>query len=170
MTDKFPGFHTPRPNLIRTEHPSIQMIKDLRTRAGIRRKAKGRKSVEEGQPDRLADQLEAAADMLEKATDSSIEGWTAAEMHEDRAEKAETQSEKYRAISLALSRDKMKVISAYEDERSERALDIKALREVTDPDPCSFDHNGNCQAHGISNPCETAIARERIAKWDKLTE
>lgn len=37
----------------------------LRTRAGIRRTAKGRKSVEEGKPDRLADLLDEAADKID---------------------------------------------------------------------------------------------------------
>ena len=37
----------------------------LRTRAGIRRTAKGRKSVEEGKPDRLADLLDEAANALD---------------------------------------------------------------------------------------------------------
>lgn len=37
----------------------------LRTRATIRRKAKGRKSVQEGKPDRLADLLDEAASRIE---------------------------------------------------------------------------------------------------------
>lgn len=46
--------------------PYTEIISDLRKRAEIRRNAKGRKSVEEGQPDRLADQLEEAANAIEK--------------------------------------------------------------------------------------------------------
>lgn len=38
----------------------------LRKRAEIRRTAVGRKSVEEGRPDRIADILEEAADEIEK--------------------------------------------------------------------------------------------------------
>jgi hypothetical protein len=37
------------------------IVEKLMIRAQIRRQAKGRKSVEEGQPDRLADLLEEAA-------------------------------------------------------------------------------------------------------------
>jgi hypothetical protein len=37
----------------------------LRIRANIRRTAKGRKSVEEGKPDRLADLLDEAANALD---------------------------------------------------------------------------------------------------------
>jgi chromosome segregation ATPase len=39
---------------------------NLRKRAQIRRKAKSRKSVEEGKPDRLANQLDEAADEIDK--------------------------------------------------------------------------------------------------------
>jgi hypothetical protein len=42
------------------------LIEKLRIRAAIRRQAKGRKSVEEGKPDRLADLLEEAADRIEQ--------------------------------------------------------------------------------------------------------
>ncbi len=45
------------------------MIERLQTRAKIRRKAKGRKSVEEGKPDRIADVLEEAATGLIKAAE-----------------------------------------------------------------------------------------------------
>ena len=38
----------------------------LRKRAEIRRQIKGRKSVEEGKPDRIADLLEEAADEIER--------------------------------------------------------------------------------------------------------
>lgn len=38
----------------------------LRKRAEIRRQIQGRKSVEEGKPDRIADLLEEAADEIEK--------------------------------------------------------------------------------------------------------
>lgn len=51
----------------------------LRNRAAIRRKAKGRKSVEEGKPDRLSDQLDEAADRieaLEKALAFYANPWT----------------------------------------------------------------------------------------------
>ena len=44
------------------------LVERLRTRATIRRQAKGRKSVEEGKPDRLADLLDEAAKEIETST------------------------------------------------------------------------------------------------------
>lgn len=41
------------------------LIENMRERARIRRQASTRKSVQEGKPDRISDQLEAAADELE---------------------------------------------------------------------------------------------------------
>lgn len=41
---------------------------------------------------------------------------------------------------------------------------VDALEAVLDPDPCWLDHNGNCQAHFVSNPCEVAAARALIAR------
>ena len=42
------------------------LVYRLRKRAEIRRKIPGRKSVQEGQPDRIADILEEAADEIER--------------------------------------------------------------------------------------------------------
>ena len=42
------------------------LIFRLRERARIRRQIPGRKSVQEGQPDRLADLLDEAADVIEQ--------------------------------------------------------------------------------------------------------
>lgn len=42
------------------------LVYRLRKRAEIRRKIPNRKSVQEGQPDRIADLLEEAADYIEK--------------------------------------------------------------------------------------------------------
>jgi len=44
----------------------------LRKRAEIRRQIQGRKSVEEGKPDRIADLLEEAANEIEKLTPKNI--------------------------------------------------------------------------------------------------
>jgi hypothetical protein len=44
------------------------LIFRLRKRAEIRRQIQGRKSVEEGKPDRIADLLEEAANEIEKLT------------------------------------------------------------------------------------------------------
>ena len=46
--------------------PDQDLIYRLRERARIRRQIPGRKSVQEGIPDRLADLLDEAADALEK--------------------------------------------------------------------------------------------------------
>jgi hypothetical protein len=45
--------------------------------------------------------------------------------------------------------------------RAEQAAAI--LRDLVDPDPCYFDHNGYCQAHGCSPPCAHARARDHLA-------
>jgi hypothetical protein len=42
------------------------LVYRLRKRAEIRRQIQGRKSVEEGKPDRIADLLEEAADEIER--------------------------------------------------------------------------------------------------------
>lgn len=46
------------------------------------------------------------------------------------------------------------------------ALDevLDALEGMDDDEPCRIDHNGNCQAHGINQPCDNAIARGILAK------
>ena len=45
--------------------PEHSLVYRLRERARIRRQIPGRKSVQEGKPDRIADLLEEAADALE---------------------------------------------------------------------------------------------------------
>lgn len=45
--------------------PEQSLVYRLRERARIRRQIPGRKSVQEGKPDRIADLLEEAADALE---------------------------------------------------------------------------------------------------------
>jgi hypothetical protein len=49
------------------EHMSDDLVCRLRKRAEIRRQIPDRKSVQEGQPDRIADLLEEAADALEES-------------------------------------------------------------------------------------------------------
>lgn len=44
------------------------LVYRLRKRAEIRRQIPGRRSVEQGQPDRIADLLEEAADEIERLT------------------------------------------------------------------------------------------------------
>ena len=48
------------------QHANEDLVYRLQKRAEIRRQAKGRKSVEEGKPDRIADLLEEAAAEIEK--------------------------------------------------------------------------------------------------------
>lgn len=45
---------------------SLKLVEDLRTRAKIRREIPNRKSVQNNEPDRIADQLDQAANALEK--------------------------------------------------------------------------------------------------------
>lgn len=47
------------------------LVYRLRKRAEIRRQIQGRKSVEEGKPDRIADLLEEAANEIERLSQSS---------------------------------------------------------------------------------------------------
>lgn len=47
------------------------LVYRLRKRAEIRRQIQGRKSVEEGKPDRIADLLEEAANEIERLRESS---------------------------------------------------------------------------------------------------
>ena len=39
---------------------------------------------------------------------------------------------------------------------------LVGLTTDEDDDPCWFDHNGNCLAHFITNPCEMAFARKAL--------
>jgi hypothetical protein len=55
------------------------LVYRLRKRAEIRRQIPDRKSVQEGQPDRIADLLEEAADALEKREWVGLTGEEAAE-------------------------------------------------------------------------------------------
>jgi hypothetical protein len=50
------------------------LVYRLRKRAEIRRQIPGRKSVQEGKPDRMAALLDEAADEIEKLREE-IEGW-----------------------------------------------------------------------------------------------
>ena len=37
---------------------------------------------------------------------------------------------------------------------------LRLIEEFTDPDPCSYDHNGSCQAHSLhEKPCPHEIAQ-----------
>lgn len=52
-------------------------------------------------------------------------------------------------------------LAAVRDEELERLREL--IRELHDPDPCRFDHHGNCQAHDLGNPCAHARAQEILA-------
>jgi hypothetical protein len=49
------------------------IVERLRIRAAIRRRIPGRKSVQEGKPDRLADLLDEAADEIERLRQAGTE-------------------------------------------------------------------------------------------------
>lgn len=51
------------------------LVYRLKKRAEIRRQIPGRKSVEEGKPDRLADLLDEAAEIIERYRDAEAERW-----------------------------------------------------------------------------------------------
>ena len=51
----------------------VDLIFRLRERARIRRQISTRKSVQEGKPDRIADLLEEAADVIEQLTKEKYE-------------------------------------------------------------------------------------------------
>jgi hypothetical protein len=60
---------------------SDDLVYRLRKRAEIRRQIPDRKSVQEGQPDRIADLLEEAADAFESAKERGWVGLTDEEIH-----------------------------------------------------------------------------------------
>ena len=44
-------------------------------------------------------------------------------------------------------------------------LEEKAAKVLAWLGPCDhYDHNGNCQSHGVANPCEVAILREAVER------
>ena len=47
---------------------------------------------------------------------------------------------------------------------------LEAAKAVLDPDPCHYDHDGDCQAHGITNPCEQKLLRDAIAKAEESND
>lgn len=52
------------------------------------------------------------------------------------------------------------------DRITAQAAEIERLREalegLVDDEPCWKDHHGYCQAHGLNDPCEMAIARQAL--------
>ncbi|WP_280466781.1 hypothetical protein [Nocardia cyriacigeorgica] len=51
----------------------------------------------------------------------------------------------------------------------------RLVRDFTDPDECSFDHHGGCQAHGYlslepGELCPHAEAKQMIAEWETNTD
>lgn len=47
------------------------------------------------------------------------------------------------------------------------------IDDLTDPDPCEFDHHGYCQAHGWMRTeprCPHARAKELLASSDKAAD
>ena len=56
------------------ENTTYNLVERLRTRAKIRREIPSRKSVQNNEPDRIADLLNEAADRIE-TLESYLEGW-----------------------------------------------------------------------------------------------
>lgn len=51
----------------------------------------------------------------------------------------------------------------------DQAQALRLLSELTDPDPCWFDHHGGCQAHGFislqpGETCPHQDAKEFVAR------
>lgn len=44
---------------------------------------------------------------------------------------------------------------------------LDLIEELTDPDPCDYDHNGNCQGHNMTGPppCPHARAKELLKEF-----
>lgn len=60
------------------------------------------------------------------------------------------------------------LVSALRDAQANAATARQIIEELTDPDPCSFDHHGDCQAHGFfdltpENPCGHEKAKRFLA-------
>lgn len=60
------------------------------------------------------------------------------------------------------------LVSALKESHANAATARQIIEELTDPDPCSFDHHGDCQAHGFfdlssENPCGHAKAKRFLA-------
>ena len=41
---------------------------------------------------------------------------------------------------------------------------LKVAEEFIDDEKCRLDHHGNCQTHGLQNPCEQMLLRKIVAK------
>lgn len=44
---------------------------------------------------------------------------------------------------------------------------IKLIRDLTDADPCWYDHNGNCAGHGHPDPCPHGRAQALLKLADE---
>lgn len=60
------------------------------------------------------------------------------------------------------------LVSALREAQANAAAARQIIEELTDPDPCSFDHHGGCQAHGFfdltpENPCGHEKAKRFLA-------
>lgn len=42
----------------------------------------------------------------------------------------------------------------------------EALRRLVDDEPCTLDHDGDCQTHNAGQPCAVAVARDVLARYD----
>lgn len=72
-------------------------------------------------------------------------------------------------IALDALRDSGMVVGPAEDQQAMLGL----LKELSDPEPCWFDHDGGCQAHGPTSTwprCPHAHAHEMLAALPERTE
>lgn len=58
----------------------------------------------------------------------------------------------------------LETINKLRDERDSARAQVAALKAVLlpflDDEPCSFDHHGYCQTHGVTSPCIMLRARK----------
>lgn len=98
------------------------------------------------------------------AKDTEIEGITRSLRRAGKALEAKSREITERGEALAQyqrATGEHQCVALDAKQRAERAEAI--LRDLVDPDPCYFDHNGYCQAHGYSPPCAHARARDHLA-------
>lgn len=60
------------------------------------------------------------------------------------------------------------LVPALKEAQATAATARQIIQELTDSDPCSFDHHGDCQAHGFfdlssENPCGHEKAKRFLA-------
>lgn len=89
-------------------------------------------------------------------------GHTAEDAWMDLVEKTDrTSPAEYPEMVLITFEELRDYMREFADREIERLRE--ALAGLVDDEPCHYDHNGDCQAHFVSNPCEMAVARTALA-------